>query len=125
MSALAVLFLMFGSPETGAMATPRAVTPEADAVAIVPGGDRRTTALAYVDSVAAKPASECPNARAQMVAEKRSVYGDLLLRDTDEVRVYRPLERHIDGCSTPISWPHAGPFASPQPQPRPQRTPGD
>ncbi len=51
---------------------------------------------------------QCHNARLQKaVGPVQPVVGDLLYRDTDKVSGWLLLERSVDGCSIPISWPHS------------------
>ena len=62
-------------------------------------------------AAASQAQRDCHNAKVHMIADSSDpVVGDLMYRSRDPARRWLLLERSVNGCSTPISYPHSGVF---------------
>lgn len=117
MSAPALLLLLLGSPDVEASPPSSSVRVQTENVEVAPGRAGRGAPPVRVEFPAVGAPAECANAQVHRIVQQPSATRNLMLRETDEVRVYRLLERHIGTCASPISWPRTGMFTTPRSEP--------
>lgn len=110
------LLLLIG-PQAGPVSAPLSDIPP------IAASGRLAEARARI-AVAETAQRQCRNAQVQRaVGPMQPVVGDLLYRETDKVSGWLLLERSIEGCSTPISWPHSRGAIETRPAPSPSARP--